>query len=133
PVAIMFSDIEDSTPLNEKLGDAGWMELLREHNTIIDGQVRAHGGAVVKTMGDGYMMAFQSARKALDCAIAIQRSFAQEGALSEPVRVRVGLHAGEAVRENGDFFGKNVVMASRVAGHAKGGEILVSAVLRSLV
>ena len=68
-----------------------------------------------------------------NCAIAIQQTFAHEGVLAEPVRVRIGLHAGEAVRENDDFFGKNVVMASRVAAQAKGGEILVSSVLRSLV
>jgi len=95
-------------------------------------------------MGDGFMVAFQSAKKALDCAIAMQRAFASEEALPSPslgegpgvradVRIRIGLHAGEAIREGDDFYGKNVIMASRVAGKAAGGEILVSSLLRQLV
>ncbi len=132
-VTIMFSDIEDSTVLTERLGDARWQELLRQHDAMVRSCVEAQGGFVVKHLGDGFMLAFQSARKALDCALAIQQAFASEGAMPEPVRVRIGIHAGEAVRENDDFFGKNVVMASRVAGKAAGGEILVSSVLRSLV
>jgi eukaryotic-like serine/threonine-protein kinase len=132
-VTIMFSDIEDSTVLTERLGDAAWQDLLREHDAIILSCVETHDGFVVKHLGDGFMLAFQSARKALDCATAIQRSIAGDGATSEPVRVRIGLHAGEVVREKDDFFGKNVVLASRVAGQAKGGEILASSVLRALV
>jgi class 3 adenylate cyclase len=85
-------------------------------------------------MGDGFMVAFQSAKKGLDCAVAIQRAFADHNAAAgEPVHIRIGLHAGEAVRENDDFFGKNVILASRIAGSASGGEILVSSLLRALV
>ena len=72
----MFSDIEDSTVLTERLGDQAWQELLRKHNALIREQLRAHDGYEVKTMGDGFMVAFQSAKKGLDCAIAIQRAFA---------------------------------------------------------
>jgi class 3 adenylate cyclase len=133
-VTIMFSDIEDSTVLTERLGDQVWQELLRKHNTLIREQVRAHGGFEVKTMGDGFMVAFQSALRGLQCAIAIQRAFAEHNASDgEHVRVRIGLHAGEAVREADDFYGKNVILASRVAGKAVGGEILVSSLLRQLV
>lgn len=133
-VTLMFSDIEDSTVMTERLGDQAWQALLREHNTLIREQLRAHEGFEVKTMGDGFMVAFQSARKALACAVAIQRAFAAHNAAAgEHVRVRVGMHAGEAVRENDDFYGKNVILASRIAGQAKGGEILVSALLRQLV
>jgi class 3 adenylate cyclase len=132
-VTIMFSDIEDSTVLTERLGDARWQELLRQHDAMVRAEVEAHGGYVVKHLGDGFMLAFQSARKALDCAVGIQSAFAKDGALPEPVRVRIGLHAGEAVRENDDFFGKNVVLASRVASKAAGGEILASSVVRTLV
>lgn len=91
-------------------------------------------------MGDGFMIAFQSARKALDCAIAIQRAFTSppsplsvNGEGEHAIRVRIGLHAGEAIRDGDDFYGKNVILASRVAGKAMGGEILVSSLLRSLV
>jgi class 3 adenylate cyclase len=133
-VTLMFSDIEDSTVLTERLGDQAWQELLRTHNAIIREQLRAHGGYEVKTMGDGFMVAFQSAKKALDCAIAIQQAFDNHNAGDgEHVKVRVGLHAGEAIKDGDDFYGKNVIMASRVAGKAVGGEILVSSLLRQLV
>jgi class 3 adenylate cyclase len=133
-VTLMFSDIEDSTVLTESLGDRGWQELLRKHNGLIREQIRAYDGFEVKTMGDGFMVAFQSAKKGLECAIAIQRAFAEHNASDgQHVKVRIGLHAGEAIKEGDDFYGKNVIMASRVAGKAAGGEILVSSLLRSLV
>ncbi len=131
-VTIMFSDIEDSTVLTERLGDQAWQELLRKHNALIREQIGAYGGYEVKTMGDGFMVAFQSARKGLDCAIAIQRAFdAHNAADGEHVKVRIGLHAGEAIKDGDDFYGKNVIMASRVAGKATGGEILVSSLLHA--
>jgi len=133
-VTIMFSDIEDSTVLTERLGDQAWQDLLRKHNALIREQLQAYGGYEVKTMGDGFMVAFQSAKKGLDCAIAIQRAFDGHNAVEgEHVKVRIGLHAGEAIKDGDDFYGKNVIMASRVAGKAVGGEILVSSLLRSLV
>jgi class 3 adenylate cyclase len=133
-VTIMFSDIEDSTVVTERLGDHAWQELLRKHNSLIREQLRAHDGFEVKTMGDGFMVAFQSTKKGLDCAIAIQRAFAAHNATDgEHVRVRIGLHAGEAIKDGGDFYGKNVILASRVAGQAKGAEILVSSLVRDLV
>jgi serine/threonine protein kinase/class 3 adenylate cyclase len=142
-VTLMFSDIEDSTVLTESLGDQAWQDLLRHHNALIREQIREYDGFEVKTMGDGFMVAFQSAKKGLDCAIAIQRAFAEhltpgpspsggEGS-TRHVKVRIGLHAGEAIKEGDDFYGRNVIMASRVAGKANGGEILVSSLLRSLV
>jgi class 3 adenylate cyclase len=133
-VTILFSDIEDSAALTERLGDQAWQELLRWHNALIRTQLRAHGGFEVKTLGDGFMLAFRSAKKALDCAVAIQRAFAgQQTADGERIRVRIGLHAGEAIKDGADFYGKNVILASRVAAQAKGGEILVSSLLRQLV
>jgi class 3 adenylate cyclase len=133
-VTIMFSDIEDSTVLTERLGDQSWQALLRRHNALIREQLHAYGGYEVKTMGDGFMVAFRSAKKALDCAIAIQRAFVDHNTTAgEQVRVRIGLHAGEAIRDGDDFYGKNVIMASRVASKAAGGEILVSSLLHALV
>ena len=118
-VTIMFSDIEDSTVLTERLGDQAWQELLRKHNALIREQLKAHDGYEVKTMGDGFMVAFQSAKKGLDCAIAIQRAFdGHNAADGEHVKVRIGLHAGEAIKDGDDFYGKNVILASRVAGKA---------------
>jgi eukaryotic-like serine/threonine-protein kinase len=129
-VTLLFSDIENSTPLNEHLGDARWLELLHEHNALIEREVRAHRGYVVKTMGDGYMVAFKSAADGLHCAIAIQAAAKD---LAESVRVRIGIHTGEMTREGDDFFGRHVNLAARVAGHAVGGEVLVSSVTHELV
>ena len=96
-------------------------------------RVAAHEGFEVKSEGDGFMLAFQSARKALECAVDIQRAFADRNAFAEePIRVRIGLHTGEALKEADDFFGKNVILAARIAGQAKGGEILVSSLLKEL-
>ena len=89
--------------------------------------MEANAGFVVKSQGDGFMLAFASARRALRCAIGIQRTMgdlrSDDGA---PVRVRIGAHTGEAVKSADDFFGKTVVLASRIAGSARGGQILVS-------
>jgi class 3 adenylate cyclase len=119
-VTVLFSDIEASTTMTEKLGDQRAQEVLRSHNSIIRSQLAAHGGFEVKSLGDGFMLAFSSARRAVQCAIAIQRSFASynEEHRDQPIRVRIGLHAGEVVREVDDFLGKNVILASRIASRA---------------
>ncbi len=116
-VTIMFTDIEGSTAMTERLGDRQAQEVLRIHNAIIREQVAAHQGFEVKSQGDGFMMAFSSARRALECAIAIQQNFAihDEARPGEPIRVRIGLHTGEAVKEGEDFFGKTVTLAARIA------------------
>jgi eukaryotic-like serine/threonine-protein kinase len=135
-VTLLFSDIVDSTPLNEAIGDAKWMEILRAHNTVIEEQVRAHGGHVVKTMGDGYMIAFRSASAGLRCALAIQGAFSAlspESSILAPVRVRMGLHTGEMQRSGDDLFGRHVNMGARVASQATGGQVLVSSLLKELV
>ena len=134
-VTLLFTDIEDSTPMAEQLGDLRWIELLREHNAIVRECIARHGGLEVKTIGDAFMVAFGSARRALLCAIDIQRGVSARGAEhpEQPLRVRAGLHSGEPVREGNDFYGKSVVLASRIAGQARGGEILVSSLLRELV
>ena len=133
-VTILFSDIEGSTELNERLGDQAFFELLREHNEIVRDQVRVHRGFEVKSQGDGFMIAFASPRDAVECSIAIQRALAArvDAGASEPILVRMGLHTGEAIRERDDFFGRNVVLAARIAAQARGGEILVSSPLKEL-
>ena len=133
-VTILFSDIEGSTALNERLGDVRWLELLRAHNRVVRDQIQAFGGFEVKSQGDGFMVAFPSARRAVQCARAIQGAIARE--LSDdpdgPIRVRIGLHTGEALREESDFYGKNVVVAARITDEARGGEILASSVVKQL-
>jgi class 3 adenylate cyclase len=73
------------------------------------------------------MVAFQSARSGLLCAIAIQRAFAghSNASTEESIRVRIGLHSGEVIKEDDDFYGKNVILAARIAAEAQGDQILV--------
>ena len=131
-VAILFSDIEDSTVLTEKLGDERWLEVLREHNAIFREQISRHEGYEVKSQGDGFMLAFPDPCEALECAIGVQRAFAERerDGSGELLRVRIGLHTGEVISEEGDYFGKNVILAARIAAQAVGGEILVSEEMR---
>jgi class 3 adenylate cyclase len=133
-VTLMFSDIEGSTAITERLGDDRWLHLLRAHNAIVREQVAMHGGFEVKSQGDGFMLAFASARRALLCAVAMQRAFAAYSAQhsAEAIRVRIGLHTGEAIKEADDFFGKNVILAARIAAQAHGGEILASSLVKQL-
>ena len=133
-VTLLFSDIEGSTAANERLGDRRWMEVLRIHNQIVRNEVARHGGFEVKSQGDGFMVAFSSARKGLAAALAMQRALQAHGQAhpEEATRVRMGLHTGEAVKEGDDFFGTHVALAARIAAAARGGEILVSSLLKDL-
>jgi class 3 adenylate cyclase/ketosteroid isomerase-like protein len=133
-VTLVFIDIEGSTQMAEQLGDLRWLALLRESNAIVRAEIARYNGFEVKTIGDAFMLAFSSARRALLCAIAVQQQISRYG-MEHPkqaVRVRIGLHAGEPVREGNDFHGLSVNFASRIAGEAAGGEILASALLRQL-
>ena len=134
-VTILFSDIEGCTAMTHRLGDQVMQGVLRDHNALIRREVASHDGFEVKSMGDGFMLAFSSARPALECAAAIQHAFRDYNGNhpQEPVRVRMGLHTGEAIREDGDFFGRNVILASRITDQAHGGQILISSLLKDLV
>ena len=133
-VTIVFTDIVDSTVLLSRLGDHAWLEIIRRHNDVIRDTAAAHGGTVVETQGDGSMLAFSSARRAVACAQAIQaevdRAFA---GTSPPIRVRIGIHTGDALHEADHFYGTTVHYAARVAGNALGGEVMVSNLVRELV
>jgi class 3 adenylate cyclase/pimeloyl-ACP methyl ester carboxylesterase len=130
---ILFTDVEGSTDLTRRLGDERARDLLREHEAITRDVLRAHGGAEVKSTGDGFMASFSSATRALECAIAMQRAFAERNERGgEPVLVRIGLNAGEPIAEADDFFGTAVILASRISAQARGGEILASNVVREI-
>jgi len=107
---------------------------LRSHNAIVREQVSVYGGFEVKSQGDGFMLAFSSATRAVACAIGIQRGLAAYAGKhpDESVRVRIGLHTGEAIVEAGDFYGRHVNLAARIGAAAEGGEILVSSLLKEL-
>jgi class 3 adenylate cyclase len=133
-ITIVFSDIEASTERATSMGDTAWMKVLNLHNEIVRRNVKQGGGREVKNQGDGFMLTFPGARRALQAMIAVQRELARmehenpEGS----VRIRVGVHTGEVIAEGGDIFGRHVMMAARVAGLAQGGQILTSAVVHEI-
>jgi class 3 adenylate cyclase len=129
-VVILFSDIEESTALNERIGDRAWVRLIGSHDKLVRRRVEKHGGYVVKSQGDGFMVAFADPEEAVRCSLDIQGSLRKR---PNGIRVRIGIHMGKSVRRGDDLFGRNVAMAARVAGEADGGEILVSEVVRDAV
>jgi class 3 adenylate cyclase len=108
-------------------------EILHTYCSVVREQIAVHGGFEVKVQGDGFMIAFPSARQAVRCAVAIQRSISAYGEHSAtPIALRIGLHTGEATKEGYDFFGRSVIVAARISAAARGGEILVSSLVREL-
>jgi adenylate cyclase len=124
-VTIMFTDIEGSTALMESLGEKAWLDLLEWHDGVVRQQTAVFGGSVVKGQGDGFMLAFPATGSAAACATSIQRALSA-GWAGLRVPVRIGVHCGNAKAEGGDFFGRTVVVAARLASAAGGSEILVS-------
>jgi class 3 adenylate cyclase/pimeloyl-ACP methyl ester carboxylesterase len=142
-VTVLFTDMEGSTTLTQRLGDAKAQEVLRAHNSIVRDALKACGGSEIKHTGDGIMASFPSASRALECAIAVQRAFEEynaallrqaQDAHTEPVevRVRIGLNAGEPIEEEKDLFGTAVQLAARICARAEPGQILVPTVVREL-
>ena len=130
-VTMMFSDIENSTSLNSELGDEQWVKLLQAHDRLLHTYVDRHRGHIVKSQGDGYMVVFPTPELAIGASLGIQRALSAKRQRSRrlrrtPIRVRIGLHTGTAIEREGDYFGRNVAMAARVAAMADGGEILVT-------
>jgi class 3 adenylate cyclase len=130
---ILFTDLEKHTAMMQRLGDEAGRAVLREHEAITRDALAAYGGSEVKTMGDSFMASFGSATRALECAVSIQRAFAARNETAdEPLRVRVGLSAGEPIAEDDDLFGSSVILAARIADQARGGEIVLANVVREL-
>ncbi|MDP9237275.1 MAG: AAA family ATPase [Chloroflexota bacterium] len=135
-VTMLFTDLVDSTGTFERLGDAGAQELRRAHFRLLRESLASHGGQEVKNLGDGLMVVFPSALDAVSCAVAMQQAVFRhnaQNAKEEHLGVRVGLHAGEPIREEEDYFGMPVVIAKRVCDSADGGQILATELVRGLV
>jgi class 3 adenylate cyclase len=125
--AFLFTDIVGSTVLAETLGDAAWEGLLRWHDDALRRTIAGGGGEVVNSTGDGFFAAFETARRALDCAIAIQRSLRDHReSVGFAPPVRIGVHSADANRRGRDYGGIGVHVAARVAALAAGGEILAT-------
>ncbi len=132
-VTFLFTDIEGSTGLIQKLGER-FLTVLGEHAATVRRALSEFGGVEVNTEGDSFFAAFRTPVDAVPAAVAIQRGLAAhvwpEGA---PVRVRIGLHTGEGVLGGKDYVGIDVNRAARIAGAAHGGQILISEATRGLV
>ena len=130
-VTVVFSDIESSTVLLDRLGDSEFLRMLAWHDRIVRETAEEHRGFVVKSQGDGFMLAFPSAAFALRASLVMRERIA-EGFDGVPIRIRAGLHSGEAIKHDDDFYGRTVVIAARISALALGGEILASDLVYAL-
>ena len=132
-VALMFTDLSGSTALYAKIGDASAYHLVRDHFAFLTAIVRAHDGAVVKTIGDAIMAAFADPADALGAALAIQREVARfnEAHGETPIGIKIGLHEGPGIavtlNDRLDYFGTTVNLAARLQSESRGGDIVLSA------
>ena len=126
--AFVFTDIVDSTKLAELLGDDAWHDVIASHNTALRSVVAEFRGEEIKTIGDGFFLAFDDTDRAIEAAMAIQRRLAEHRqSHGFAPAVRIGIHRAEADRPGLDYIGTGVNTASRIGANATGGEILVSA------
>ncbi|GEO81932.1 adenylate/guanylate cyclase domain-containing protein [Pararhodospirillum oryzae] len=133
-VAIVFTDIVESTALNSRVGDAVSRGVTRIHNTLVRSALNRFGGREVKHTGDGIMAVFPVVSQAVEAMAEVQRGIAAYNASSpeNPLSVRIGINAGEPVVEENDYFGLAVTLAARICAEAGPGEILCSSVVREL-
>jgi class 3 adenylate cyclase/tetratricopeptide (TPR) repeat protein len=134
-VTVLFTDVVGSTSLRQHQGETAAQAIMNAHNEIVRQQIAEHAGQEVKTTGDSFMVAFDSARKAVECAVGIQRALRDYNHRHpvHPVKVRIGLHTGEAIRDGHDLFGTSVDAAARIMARADGEQILVSDILKAVL
>jgi predicted ATPase/class 3 adenylate cyclase len=132
-VTFLFSDIEGSTQLVQKLYPAGYREILEQHQNLLRAAFAAHGGVERGTEGDSFFVVFRDAPSAVSAAVdaqhALQTAAWPQG---QEVRVRMGLHSGEGIRGGDDYVGLDVNRAARIASAAHGGQVLISESTRAL-
>jgi len=125
---VLFTDIVGSTRRAAELGDDRWRQVLAEHHAIVRAQIRRFRGREVDTAGDGFLIAFDSAARAVRCALAVRERLHRIG-----LEVRSGVHAGECDESGGKLVGIAVHIGSRVLGVAQPGEVLASSTVKDLV
>ncbi|MBN2350981.1 MAG: adenylate/guanylate cyclase domain-containing protein [Spirochaetales bacterium] len=135
-VTLLFTDIVGSTTYFEEMGDIAGREMIQTHNDLLFPIITAHGGTVIKTIGDSIMASFADPGRAVEGAVAMQRALEEYNRTKNEqhrIRVRMGLHYGEAVVDDrgtsGDLFGDMVNTSARVESKAEGAEIIISASL----
>lgn len=125
---VLFTDIVRSTELASAVGDRRWRELLDEHNALVRRHLERFSGREIKTVGDGFIATFDGPARAVACACAIRDGVERLG-----LSIRAGAHTGEVELRTDDVTGVAVHIASRIAGLAGGGEVLVSSTVKDLV
>ncbi len=134
-VTILFTDLVGSTELTDRLGDEAAETIRRTHFAVLREAVAAHGGEEVKNLGDGIMVIFESAVGAVACAVEMQRAVERHNRRPSTLHrlgVRIGLHLGEPIRDEDDYFGGAVNTAKRLCDACEGGQILCSDLVRGL-
>jgi class 3 adenylate cyclase len=131
---ILFTDVVASTPLLAQLKDAKMREIMHDHDAILTAAIADHGGRVIKEIGDAFMADFAVPSAAVDCAIAMQQGIQAQFAGSDvPIRLRIGINAGEPVEEDGDLHGASVVIAKRLESAAPVNGILIADGVKQLL
>lgn len=131
--SVLFTDLVDSTALAAHLGPERAEQLRHTHFGLLRGEIATTGGTEVKNLGDGLMVAFTSPSRALACATGMQQAILRHnGRAPVALHVRIGLSVGEAVEEDGDYFGDPVVEAARLCAAATGGQILTTELVRAM-
>ena len=131
---ILFTDLEGSTDLRLRIGDAAANQIFNEHNELVRSQIKTAGGTDIKGLGDGFMALFTSANRAIEAAVAIQRGIEERNAANpeQAIAVRIGLNSGDVTHADGEAHGTAVHAASRIAAKAQGDQILVSQIVTDL-
>ncbi len=127
-LAIMFSDLKGSTAMYEQIGDAPAYALVRQHFEFMTERIRAHQGAIVKTIGDAVMAVFRKAEAAVRCALAIQKD-----AAGSELLIKLGIHTGPCIAVSGsdylDYFGSTVNIAARTQDQSRGGDVVITSLV----
>jgi class 3 adenylate cyclase len=129
-LTLMLSDIANADQVASRLGHERWEQLLSDQHLLVERVLDHHDGRVVKFERDGFLASFNSAHGGLHAAVDLQRTFSGGGEDSADVELRIGAHSGFVITNDDELLGRNVVLTSRIAAHAKSGEILVSSALK---
>ncbi len=132
-MTLVFTDLVGWTGMASRISPEIADEVRRRHFATLERSIAAFGGIEVKKLGDGTMVAFATASRALGCAVEMQREVDRDNLASpHPLGLRIGLSGGEVTREGADFFGDPVVEAARLCAMASGGEILAAQVVKDM-
>ena len=134
PVTVLFTDIAGSTAMTQELGDAGAQEVVRAHNRVVREALTQHGGREIKHTGDGIMASFSTTSNGVEASMMMQRGCVEHNAAHPklPLRLKIGINAGEPISEDNDLFGSTVQMAARIVDKAQADQIFVSEIVRGI-